>query len=214
MSWHRVLHSFALATDARDDHADEGREDGEAHQAPNDQVVDEHEVAGAVLVKSFVVRVECFALGIGEGVTRCEGARGLEPPDDSGDPPGESAATEPAADDATEDLLEGLTDASGNGHDNTGASRGEGHDEAPVEPKDEKSMDIGQFSVARSCGLGLCGKEVTLSVGIDAVPGLLIRVVEREDAEVDDQGHLGSDAGEGAEAANALGRGAGGLHRA
>ena len=61
-------------------------------------------------------------------------------------------------------------------------------------------MHVLQLGVSGDRCIGLFFKENAVTIGVDSVPGFLVGVVEREDAEVDDQSHLSGATSERAQA--------------
>ena len=132
LTFHVLLSvSLALHAGAWGDESNEWAKNGGAHERPDDNVVDQHEVAWAILVQSRGVSVEGGALLLRQLVARGVRAASLEAPDNAWDPPGEASAADTAADDASDHLTNRLVDAIGDRDDWSGSAWGKCHDEAP-----------------------------------------------------------------------------------
>lgn len=117
----------------------------DGHHAPCDEVVDAHEVSGRVLDHSALTSAELVhSPGVVGGlvtITSGELTDSVEPPDDSGDPPGQATAASSAASEASE----AGTESWDTSHEDSGkahsAGKDEALDEAPEETLDEVVVD-------------------------------------------------------------------------
>ena len=141
--------SHSLGADAGEETSDDAAAAADSEEDPGDEVVDVHEVAGAVLEEGVLSGESFFpnegllcSLIRGDDVTGGVLASSAESPDHAGDPPGEATATGSGESKTNE----GRSSASGNKTtetaEDTEAARGEGLDESPKEPSDKLAVDI------------------------------------------------------------------------
>ena len=184
--------SHSLGADAGCEGAEDAAATGDSERDPGDEVVDVHEVAGAVLVKGTISSDLSF---IGEGinfiesfghVTGGERASSVESPDHAGDPPGEATATGTGHAEAHEAGTNARGEHSAEGGEDTSGAGEKGLDEAPKEPSDKLAVDIVESLTSK--GTFRFGAEKSgLSLEF-AVPSLFVGVGESVFAEVGDKG--------------------------